>query len=171
MNIVLDHEVIVVNLLLLKALLTDRFFADFAAKDLKSNIILSHENKFHLVKDEIDLLFILKRAICLDLNFLNYLCRLVDLAILFQHLNKHHSALGVLALSIHLAFAGLPQRLKCREFLLTTRHILKESFLHQSHHICHSSLCLSTPLDQLDQELSHSCKVALIKSLLNLYTS
>ena len=170
MYVIFDHKVEIINLLLLKTLFTYSFFANFAAKDLESHIVLPHKNKLHLIKDEIDFLFVFQRTISLNLDFLNDLSCFINFSILFHHLDHHCGTLGIFTLCIHLAFTCFPERLKSSEFFFTTGQFIKKCLLNKSYHICNGSLCLSTPLDKLNHELPHSCVIFLIKCLLELYT-
>ena len=125
MNVIFDHEVEIINLLLLKTLFTYSFFANFAAKDLESHIVLPHKNEFHLVKDEIDFLFVFERTISFNLDFLDDLCSFINLSILFHHLDHHCGTLSIFALCIHLSFTCFPKRLKSSEFFFTTWKLIK----------------------------------------------
>ena len=83
MNEVLEQERVELNLLSLQSLLTDMLLGDLSAEDLHSHEVSPDEHEFHLVENEFNLFFGLERAVSLDLNLLNDLGCLVNLAILF----------------------------------------------------------------------------------------
>jgi len=76
---------------------------------LATHKVLSQENKLHLVEDEVNLFFVLEGAISLNLDFLDDLSGLINLAISFVHLNHLSGALRVLALEEHFSIAGLSE--------------------------------------------------------------
>ena len=83
MNEILEQERVELNLLSLQSLLTDMLLGDLSAEDLNSHEVSPDEHEFHLVENEFNLFLGLKRAVSLDLNLLNDLGCLVNLAILF----------------------------------------------------------------------------------------
>ena len=83
MNEVLEQERVELNLLSLQSLLTDMLLGDLSTEDLHSHEVSPDEHEFHLVENEFNLFLGLERAVSLDLNLLNDLGCLVNLAILF----------------------------------------------------------------------------------------
>lgn len=87
MDKVLDHEAIVLDLLLLESFLIEMLLGDLAGEDLATYEISPLKHKLHLVEDEVDLLGRLKRAVGLDLDLLHQLRGIVDLSITLKHLS------------------------------------------------------------------------------------
>jgi len=113
------HKAKVGNLLLLQTFLTNGSLADLTAEDLSANVVLACQSQLHLIKNEVDLLFVLKRPIGLNLDLLNDLGSIIDLAISLIHLDELFRSLGVFALEENFSLGGCPQSVKHVEALLT----------------------------------------------------
>ena len=147
---VAHHVAVKFNLLFFKALRTDSLLADLAAQNLAADEVLSTQHELHLVEDETDLLFGLQRAVGLDLDLLDDLGGLVNLAVLFEHLYGHASALRILALSKHLSITCLSEGCKEVHSLFASRHLFKKGVLTQRYHISGGFLRLTSSLDKHD---------------------
>ena len=169
MNVVTNHEAIVSNFLLLQACCADGFLADLATQDLSSDVVLASKHQLHLVKDEIDLLYVLQRAIGLNLDLLNDLCRLVDLTISLIHLNQLFSSLRVLTFQENLTFGGRAQSIEHGEFFLTRWKLVLKRVLAKLDHISCSFLRLSSSLAENNEPFSQFSIVLLVESCLKLY--
>lgn len=107
---VVAYKVLVVqNFAGFKSNLINRLFVDLFGQNLKSYVVLTHEDQLHLVKNKVDLLFVLEGAIGLDLNFLNNFAGLFNFAIEFVHLHELLGYLGVLSFEDHLAVGDFTQ--------------------------------------------------------------
>ena len=97
-NEVAHHEAVILNFQILKASLAQATLRDLATQNLRADVVLARKHQLHLVKDKSDLLFVLKRAIRLNLDFLDNLGSLINFTIGLVHLDQVSSSLRVLAL-------------------------------------------------------------------------
>ena len=107
MDVILNHELEVPDFFSFEASFTDSLIADLFTENVTADEIIAKENQLHLIKDEINFLFVFKTAICLNLNLLNDFDCLLYFAIGLVHLNELSGSCGIFTLNKHLAFGCL----------------------------------------------------------------
>lgn len=118
MDVEAHHEAVVLDFEVFETLLADTALGDLTTENLRANIVLARKHKLHLVKDKRNLLLVLQRAVSLDLDLLNDLGSLINLAIGLVHFNELARGLCILALHKDLAISRSSQRAEHKESLL-----------------------------------------------------
>ena len=170
MDVVANHEAVVLDLQVFEALLADTTFGNLATQDLSSNVVLARQNQLHLVQNERDLLPVFQRAVRLDLNLLNDLRSLIDLAIGLVHFNELASRLRVLAFQENFSISRLSQRTQHEEALFARGQLTHEGVHAERDHISGGFLSLRPALHEDQEPFAHMHVILLIKGCLQLHT-